>query len=402
MKNTLLRLKNYRKERIKENEENKYFEDPTYHFKLLDKKIRSGYLNKEIPNTKTDKIKFLVKSYSGDSNTNTKRKLEHIDKTAYYQLGQNYDSISFDMVIEEIYRNEKRKALLYKISRSLFKLYIILFPVLFISHIINICYPTKNLNLFLTILTALFYFVFILWGITAINSSEINLKTTEWFKEYYRRKKNRTQELLIKAYEKTYGQLKHIKNLKIKINKNIIALINKQEADKRGTLDYHTPPLISSFFYVLFKNDSFKETSKINIRKSIYSIFNFGNYKFKALKRYFEDNDKTAVTRRSDLKILLKEAQNQIKNNFNAPKEINIKNVNIPEKVKLHVELLINELKNLGVEFKIGDEVIHCILEVFFTKLEKNERIIISDEEYSKNCKIAASKKIGHLIDNAI
>jgi hypothetical protein len=404
MKNPFLRIINYRQGRIRENEENKCFEDPTYHFKILDKKLQFGYFNREIPNLRADKIKFRLKSFSGDSNANAKRKLEYIDKSMYYQLGQNYDIYSFDMAIRKISKKEKVKALLYKISQSLFKLYIILFPILFVSHIIYILSPTKILNLFLTLFTALFYFIFILWIITAFNSSEINLRTTKWFKEYYKRKKNRTQKLLVKTYEKVIVELKHIKNINIKINKNIIALITKQEADKTGILKYYTPAIISSFFFVLLENKFIKDPDdeKINIQRFILSVF-YMNRKERSLRIYFNEQNKKAGKVRGRLYKMLEKTHYQISNNFKLlEKDKNKEEINISQYVQDDVEYLYNEIMKSNFKLNIREDHFRCLMEVFFTNINQDERIVLDMNKYLAPCLNQVGKILDTIIKNAI
>lgn len=400
MRNTLLKIKKYRQEITKENEENKNLGDPTQHIKILKRKIKSEYLDQKIPSSRIDKIKSHLKYLSDDSNTNTKRKLEHFDKTIYIQLRENYDDNIFNIAIDELYKKEKRKAFIYKISRSLFKLFTILFPFLLLSHIIFFFFPTKNFKLFLTIVDSLFDVMCILLILALISSSKLNLIMKYWLDEYFRRKKNRTQVLLIKVYEKTYSQLQHIKNLKIKINKNIIALITKQEANKTGILNYLTPPLIASFFFVLFKNNFLivPGNTKTKIRDFLISTFDFSDYKPDSLKKYFNKNDKDSFNSRNKLHEMLEIAKSQVSKNINdfdlSISEQKKEKVYISESIREDVEYLYHEISKSKLKINMREDYFCCILEIFFSNPKKNERIILN-ENYAPKC----LKEVYHLLD---
>ena len=404
MTNPFLRMEKYRQGRIKENEENKNLGDPTSQIKILKRKIQSRYFEEKISKSSIDKIKFHLRAFIGDSNVNTKRRLEHFEKEIYYQLQGYKDNISFSIALKEVHKKEKRKSRIYRFSKVLYSSIFILSAIFISLFLVYLFKPVIYIKLMGYLIFALITMVFVGWELTAFKTSKMNLLFTEWLEVYLNRENNKSNRALHSILQKIAGYLKHIVTLLLKINENIIALITKQEANKKGVLIYYTPAIISSFFFVLLENKLIKDPDdeKINIQRFIFSVF-YMNRKDRSLGIYFNENNEKAGNVRKRLYKMLEKTQYQISNNINLlEKDKNKEEIKISQNVQDDVEYLYKEIMRSNFKLNIREDHFKCLMEIFFTIVNKNERIALDAEKYTVPFLRKVSKMLNTLIKNTI
>ncbi|MCB2196772.1 MAG: hypothetical protein KQH79_12995 [Bacteroidetes bacterium] len=396
---------NYRKYRLQENQENKSFQDAEMFFRLLYRKAKSGYLHKKYPNKFKYRLNHFIRVFSGDSNANTKRKLNEIITKISFQTGKNIDHIDFAIALEKCIKQEKIRDLIYRVSKSLYLLLTrILFPVLLVISLIYLTFPRIELKMICLLGTALLDLIFILWMITSINTSQMNHKTVKWIQSYFHKLKNKPQEIIL-TQNRIIRKENNILKKEVRNIQRIVAYAESRgEIDKSGKMDYHDPRLIASLFYMLWKNNIITKSSNITkeLSDTLFSIFDFKKYRPSTIRNYFGDGYYQSPRFHGEAKELLEKTRYRIQNSINPlPKEIEKIEFEIPLDVKKDVTTVIKKLKESG--FEVNDEkYFQCMLEVSFTKIEKTERLRIDQNIYNIPFLLKVHKKLDKLIENTI